>query len=101
MRVINRVSTLVAIVVVLAYLIARPHIGTVWYLTQDAPVPVPSWLKTDTPPPGFGPGVPPPPLPRTRFIDKRDCFNAESRYENASGTSGVYCATENALLWGW
>lgn len=97
---------LLAAVVGLAYLIARPHVGTVWYVTKDwVTTPptgtLPPGLKPVTPPPGFVPDTPPPSPPPLRYIDKRDCFNAEMRYETATGTAGAYCASENALLWGW
>lgn len=119
MRSINGVSALAAVLVVVAYLVARPHIGTVWYVKEDYLGPLatptaspPSWLIP--PPPGFGrpPPLPPRP-PTTRFVDKRDCFAAEDRFRNSTGYTleeleaqhspvrDAYCATENALLWGW
>lgn len=92
----------IALAVVLLYLIARPHIGTVWHMEQD-PSPygtLPPGLTPVTPPPGFGSPVPAV-LPTASFTDKRDCFNAAMRFESATSWSGVYCAGANALLWGW
>ncbi len=96
----------IALGIVLFYLIARPHVGTVWHLTQEQPSPtetLPPGLTpiTPTPPPGFGPGVRFGPTPTTSFIDQRDCYREAIRFEGRTGTSGVYCAPSNALLWGW
>ncbi len=103
----------IALAIALFYLIARPHIGTVWHLTMDYPErgltlhqvqALPSGLTPitgPTVPPGFGPLPPGASLPSTRFIDKRDCFNAEMRFETSAGVNGVYCSPRNALLWGW
>lgn len=74
----------------LFYLIARPHLGTVWYVSSDGvvatPTPEPTIDVNDlhetatskphaTLPPGLVPVVTPS-LPATRFVDKRDCFDA-------------------------
>jgi hypothetical protein len=32
----------IALAIVLFYLIARPHISTVWYIKEDRPLPTPS-----------------------------------------------------------
>jgi hypothetical protein len=92
----------VLVAIVLFYLIARPHIGTVWYLKGGL---LPHGLTLEQVralPSGFTPDSPAPlaPLPTTRFVDKRDCLDAEARLENA-GNTGVYCVSENGLLWGW
>jgi hypothetical protein len=78
----------VALAIVLFYLIARPHVGTVWHVAMERPPgPAPNGFVEDTPAP-------------ERFPDRRDCSEALSRFDNASATS-AYCAPENALLWGW
>jgi hypothetical protein len=77
----------IALAIVLAYLIARPHVGTVWYIALD-PNHGLTWSQIKA-------------LPDTRFTDKRDCFGAELRFQSATGATGTYCASKNALLWGW
>lgn len=38
MRRINGVSVLVAVLVVIVYLITRPHVGTVWHVVWENPI---------------------------------------------------------------
>jgi hypothetical protein len=104
MRSINGVSALAAVIIVVAYLIARPHIGTVWYMTANSPVATPDPASSPLPP-GLTRFIPanqetPPP---TRFIDLHDCFvNGEELFQiTHPEATHVHCATENALLWGW
>ena len=116
MRSINGLGILAAVIIVVAYLIAHPHVGTVWYATSDSVAAGQRlMLRSDfvpfSPPPGYSRDYPAPAaltLPSTRFIDKRDCWAALNRYENATHakfgayvSGGLYCAAENALLWGW
>ena len=53
---INGVSALAAVILVVAYVIARPHIGTVWYFALDPLQAMPSPFAT--PPAGLT-SVPP------------------------------------------
>jgi hypothetical protein len=103
MRRINGVSVLVAVVVI-TYLITRPHVGTVWHVVWENPI----YSPINSPPPGFG--TPEPPLPRGStpitppskgFVDERECVAAAMRFENASDVTGTHCESGNALLWGW
>jgi hypothetical protein len=107
----------VALAIVLFYLIARPRIGTIWYVNVDAAEPVmPSnaatpanpFMEGYTPPPQANPllnDTPAPSLrpgpPRAAFMDRRDCVDAAAQYEREGAMMGVYCASKNALLWGW
>lgn len=84
----------IALAIVLFYLIARPHVGTVWYVTAPSP---PSWLATNSPPPGFIPDTP----PARAFTEKSDCRAAAYAFYQKSGISGLDCVPRNALLWGW
>ena len=95
----------IALAILLFYLIARPHVGTVWYVALDSlPTPaatLPAGLTPISPPAGFIPDSDRTP-PSARFTDKRDCFNAEMRFRSAyPGATGTYCDSETALLWGW
>jgi hypothetical protein len=114
MKLFNGVSALVAVLAVVGYLITRPHVGTVWYMTNDAVAAGQSLMLRsdfvpDSPGPWFHPTRPAPfKLPSTRFTDKHDCWAARDRYESATSAKflahvdgGLYCATEYALLWGW
>lgn len=100
-RSINGFGILAAVIVVIAYLIARPHIGTVWYVNADnaRPTPVPSgmidWSKYGGHPP---PSPSPPPI---GFPTRQDCWNAEGTYGQLVGVIGLECMPRYALLWGW
>ena len=98
----------IALAIVLFYLIARPHVGTVWYVNADSVnTPSPkagSWLILS--------GVAASghrqlrvrahrQLPRHSSSDRTDCLDAVNSYTSASGLSGAFCASKNALLWGW
>lgn len=80
----------IALAIVLFYLIARPRIGTVWYVATPPPAPLPSGAK---PLPGFVPYTPPP----RAFTDERDCDFAVGPFRQDGG----YCDSRYALLWGW
>jgi|GEM_PF-6317096 hypothetical protein len=93
----------IALAIVLFYLIARPHIGTVWYVKEDGVEAGPEHAGLVGRIPNV-PGVIPPP---TRFLDKRSCvsdaeepFTAQFHSITADYAK-AYCASENALLWGW
>jgi hypothetical protein len=110
----------IALAIVLFYVIARPHIGTVWYVNADyagptdvasaSPTPAnpliqyatPSsrLLSDETPTPTAAPGFRPDP-PKTHFSDRRDCLDAAVQFERQARLTGAYCASESALLWGW
>lgn len=81
----------IALAIVLFYLIARPHIGTVWYVVVPPSPPPPSDL-----PSGAEPFVADTPRPQ-RFLEKRDCYYALTGF----AATGAYCVSGNALLWGW
>lgn len=93
----------IALAIVLFYLIARPHIGTVWYVKEDGVEVGPEHGGIVSRIPDV-PGVIP---PTTRFLDKQSCFvDAEepfiARFRSITGDyDRVHCASENALLWGW
>ncbi len=80
----------IALAIVLFYLIARPHVGTVWRVTLPPP---PSGATPDTPPAGFVPDTPSP----HAFVERIDCEAAANEFRS----SGGQCVPENALLWGW
>jgi hypothetical protein len=89
------------VVIALFYLIARPRIGTVWYVTITPAPPPPSGASLTTSPPGFSDKppsgfIPDTPPPRW-FTDERDCDYAVGAYRQESG----YCDSRYALLWGW
>lgn len=86
----------IVLAIVLFYLIARPHVGTVWYVIFPPSPPLPSGAK---PLPGFVPDTPPPPQ---GFADQQTCFAAESAFRQRGGVyQDAYCAPRYALLWGW
>jgi hypothetical protein len=92
----------IALVIVLFYLIARPHVGTVWYMQEDYVEPGAGHAGVASRIPEV-PGVIP---PTTRFPDQKTCFIAvESFTARFSSITGDYdkvnCASEYALLWGW
>jgi hypothetical protein len=100
----------VALAVVLFYLIARPHVGTVWYVNADSVThndyegsALLDSIKGVSPSPSPSPSLlgKPVPVPPTRFADRRECFGALARYEQEANVTGAYCASANALLWGW
>lgn len=78
----------IALAIILFYLIARPHVGTVWRVTVPTPGPLPSGL-----PPGAVAETPPP----RAFLHQDDCLFAVTRFRALGGE----CVPENALLWGW
>ncbi len=80
----------IALAIVLFYLIARPHVGTVWYVA------VPT-LALGTLPTGATPITPPP----TSFADKADCQIARFQFQQAIGKADAVCVPKSALLWGW
>jgi hypothetical protein len=91
----------IALSIVLFYLIARPRIGTVWYVNSDgavnpllAPSPT-NWFDASPPAPTVRPDA-----PKGTFADRRDCLNAAGQYEREAGLVGVYCASKNAFVWG-
>lgn len=97
----------IAFAIVLFYLIARPHIGHVWYVNADqAKPPAPSdlwYVSADQAKPS-APLPSPTPLPSppaTKYATERECGFANARFYNATRADGTYCASENALLWGW
>jgi hypothetical protein len=107
----------ITLAIILFYLIARPRIGTVWYvnLPPDQPLPSgatltapsPEW-KTVTSPPGFGDKPPsgfvpdtPPPVPTRAFTEESDCGYALGAFRQESGRADAYCDSRYALLWGW
>lgn len=105
----------ITLTIVLFYLIARPRIGTVWYVDADSAETAPiasapfNWADPHATPSAQSnpflsntpaPGVKPRP-PGTAFLDRRDCIDAAAAYERDAGLVGVYCASKNALLWGW
>jgi hypothetical protein len=101
----------IALAIVLFHLIARPHVGTVWYVSADSalsPTARPTVNPSDpfgaetapTLPPGLTPIVAPSP-PSMRFTDKRDCYGAAMRYESSANVTGAFCVSMYALLWGW
>jgi hypothetical protein len=102
----------IALAIVLFYVIARPHVGTVWSVNADGAQPpiipaVPSDTATPSNPFLVDATPTPPPVmlrpdaPKVRFTDRRDCLNAAVQYEREANLIGVYCASNNALLWGW
>jgi|ERR1700729_1947207 len=104
----------IALAIVLFYLIARPRIGTVWYVNADGAQPPPAAVASPIPTnifdntPESAPTnvVTPIPMlrsdaPKERFADRRDCIDAAAQYERTADLIGVYCASKNALLWGW
>jgi hypothetical protein len=99
----------IALAIVLFYLIARPHIGRVWYVKADnlKPLLTSNWADpiSSNANPLLGkvspsPSPPPSPLPR-RYSVKDECAQAATRFEAAVGFSGAYCDSRMALLWGW
>jgi len=70
----------IAVAIVLFYLIAKPHIGKAWHLISDA----------------VAVGV-----PAKRFSDYGECSAAAMRLNDKTNTTGAYCDSETALLWGW
>jgi len=101
----------VALAIVLFYLVARPHVGTVWYIqTDDAkPQPIVSNWATDVRPAPTNPFLSTPTATpaaqrsptRAVFTEKLDCESVASDYARDAGLTGIYCAPKNALLWGW
>jgi hypothetical protein len=102
----------VALAIVLFYLIARPHVGTVWYVNAESATrnnyegessELLDAIKGVSPSPSPSPSLSakPVPVPPTRFVDKRDCFGALSQYQQEANVTGAVCASTNALLWGW
>lgn len=88
----------IALAIVLLYLIARPRIGTVWYVTIPPDQPVPSGATLiKSPPAGF---VPDTPLPKA-FAAQRDCWFAVGDFRRESGRTDAYCDSRYSLLWGW
>ena|SRR5580692_8637603 len=91
----------ISLVIVLFYLIARPHVGTGWYVKEDYVEAGLGHTVVDRIP--DVPGVIP---PSTRFLDQKSCFIAEetftARFNSITGDyAKVSCASEYALLWGW
>jgi hypothetical protein len=86
----------IALAIVLFYLIARPHIATVWYVTAN-PTPTPG--PTCQAPPAFGcvPPTPSPP-PVSHFAEQLVCV----RYlVNTIYYRSYRCVDHPAPLWGW
>ena len=85
----------IALAILLFYLIARPHIGTVWQLRTDSQRSGQKWrphhlyllfLAAPT---------------QREFLDRAACTKVASGYSSENDVTGVYCAPKNALLWGW
>lgn len=97
----------IALATVLLYLIARPHLGTVWYVdARDAHIitdPFASIVAPGSTPTPIPTAVPTPSVtPRPeRFTDRANCQAALTRYESLAIATGAYCASKTALLWGW
>jgi hypothetical protein len=92
----------IALAIVLFYLIARPHIGTVWHVVLPAPQSLPSDIPSGavplTPPPGFVAVTPPP----QAFTVQLNCIAAADDLRRTGGVNaGAYCAQGYGLLWGW
>jgi hypothetical protein len=86
----------IALAIVLFYLIARPHLGTAWYVTVG-PRPTTSGGCSATPPGFMCPPTPSPP-PVSHFSDEIDCL----RYLGGTIYDPSYrCDDHLTLLWGW
>jgi hypothetical protein len=90
---------LASVLIVVCYLIARPHVGTLWYLTTDTPT-APSSEVTEQIKEAVNAA-----LPQTGFGTLKDCFPAAERFNfvhNFHTTNErVYCAPSTRFLWGW
>jgi hypothetical protein len=74
------IALAIVLAIVLFYLIARPHVAKVWHVVSDA-------VAVGT--------------PTTRFPDSAECSAAATRLNESTDTTGAYCASGTALLWGW
>jgi|ERR1700677_4173479 len=105
----------VALAIILFYLIARPHIATVWDLRVKEGVllaPPTCGPHSETPPPGITRmsecsdqmlGIIPTPSPYpsphvTRYYSWRDCF---ANLVNMVYVSRYNCVVGTEFLWGW
>ena len=101
----------IALAIVLFYLIARPHVGTVWFIQTDRLEPIPrvnpgTSLGDMAPANPYNGGAVPipsaPPSPAARaYAFNDECNSAAKRYESLVGFLGAYCSARTALLWGW
>lgn len=89
MHEVNARAGWVILAIVLAYLIARPHIGTTWAETGYFTVGKKSWTLQESGP----------------YLDSRECQRAKERDQNqnanASNVTIYNCDMRTALLWGW
>lgn len=87
----------VLVAIVLFCLIARPHVGKVWYISAEAAtttIPQDPYAVTTPHPSRSTP-------PAARYLSPEDCANAMNAFEQSASIRGAYCATGTALLWGW
>jgi hypothetical protein len=90
-----RVGFWITLALVLFYLIARPHVGTVWHLRTDGERRGQKWMVHHLDVAVFA-------APAQReFLDSAACAKAASEYSSENDVTGVYCTSKNALLWGW
>jgi hypothetical protein len=79
------------VVIVLVYLVARPHIGTVYYVnTAHARLNASGFFASTA-----ATAV------KATFSDQRDCEAAATAYDANNHAVGADCSSRTALLWGW
>lgn len=94
----------IALVVVFIYVLARPHLGTVYYVStahMRFSGATKSSLQDST---SLGRSLLAPAAPlgvKTTFVNQSDCEAAAATYDADNHVFGASCAPRPALLWGW
>lgn len=91
----------IVLAIVVFYLIARPRIGTLWYVNTAYAQPTPASLSTILANASEGSPSPSPSPPTSGFPTRQDCLSAVVPYEELVGMTGIECRPRYGLLWGW
>jgi hypothetical protein len=100
---VSRAGIWIAVAMLFVYLVARPHIGTVYYVSTvhahlgagKPSIGNSTALARSLLAPAAAAGA------TSTFVVERDCDAAAAAFDTENHAEDAYCASRTALLWGW